>query len=769
MRGFSSLLLLASLPSASAVAEVAKAPAPTQVHFAAPEILKLDWNTRCPRVADFNGDKLPDLAVINQDRSRIELLLQSPAGVKPGEAAATSRTEIWNPILEVSRFQKQPLVVGSSMFSLAVGDWNGDGRADLAYTTDDSKLVLRTRGTEAGDWTQKKEFMLDSTSSEADTLIATDLNADGKADLAVLTQTRLVIYRQAAPGEWQDPLTYSLSSKGHSALAAADLNADGKLDLVSTPGDGGSVSIRLQSKDGGFGQEWSMEIPMSKSWVKPIRLCKGNALTWIQDATGMAEVAQFQTATSAAEVDMAASIRYAIPPSESKTGATCFGDITGDGIGDVIIAEAKAARVWLFQGQKDSTFGDGKEYPCLSAVEAMTMGDTDGDGKPELIVLSPTEKTLAAAKWTGTRLDYPQTLHQSADPLLGLALGRFGNRKDNVLVCVVDKKPKAQLLVLQRDAAKKQWTASNVELTSPPTKISGLTLLDANNDSRGDVVLFSGLSPLQILLSNADEKKPLIKVEGLPDNLTTKISATALSAVDFDADGSKELLIAKEQFARLIKISAEGKATVSEQFNAPSASAQLSGAIVTGAKDLALRRVTLIDAGQGKLHQLRADKDGVLRSFHSRKLSAGSWDDARLVGPPEAEKLVLLSKQSFEVIPLTGSTQTLQRLATFTSELKDTTMTEIIPAGLQPNGPDDLLLLDAKKTRVLEFFRSTSPEQRSWQSYMYFRVFQSDPNYRGKAGYDYEPHDSITADLNGDGRADLCLLAHDRLLIYVQK
>ena len=52
---------------------------------------------------------------------------------------------------------------------------------------------------------------------------------------------------------------------------------------------------------------------------------------------------------------------------------------------------------------------------------------------------------------------------------------------------------------------------------------------------------------------------------------------------------------------------------------------------------------------------------------------------------------------------------------------------------------------------------------------MYFRIFETDPHFRGKSGRENEPHDYTAFDLNTDGKLDLALLVHDRLLIYVRK
>ena len=762
-------LFITLVHHAGAETPAATAPATPRVQLNGPEVLKLDWNTRCPRSADFNDDGLPDIALINQDRSRIEFLLQGKAGVQPGAPDAKARTDIWNPILELSRFQKQPLVIGAGMMSLATGDWNGDGRTDIAYTTDDQKLVLRMHGKESADWTQKKEFQLDSVSDAGDSLLAADVNDDKLTDLVVITQTRILIYRQAGKGEWKEPMAYSVTAKGCSALRAADVNGDGRVDLFCTPSEASSVLVRLQNEEGGFGEEWRLEIPHSQSWVQHIRLGKTNAFGWIQDATGMVEIAKLTKSSSADTVDLAASIRHAIPPSESKAGASAYGDITGDGTGDVIIAEPKAARLWVFKGKSDGSFDEGKEYPSFSGIEVMVVADVDADSKPELLLLSPTEKTIGLAKWSGSRLGYPEIIHQTEDNLLGLTVGQLGESKDLAVVSIVDMKPKPQLLGLRWNAKDKKYTPSMTELVSPPSKISGISLLDANQDGRGDVLLFSSLSPMQILLSQTDPKQPFKKAEGLPDSVTSKIAPAAVTQSDVDGDGKKELIVAKEQLARVITIDSAGKARVTDQFNAPGSSAQLTGVIVQGNKDAAQRRILLIDSNERKLHELRANADGVFRPSNTKSLGNGALDDVRLLGSAASQKLLLLGRQSFEVVPLTGSTMSLERIATFNTELKDTSPVDLLPGNLTGGDTDNIMLIDTKKSRVAEFFRSDSPEHKSWRSFMFFRIFQADPHYRGKSGFEYEPHDYATMDLNGDGKADLCLLAHDRLLLYVQE
>jgi hypothetical protein len=120
-------------------------------------------------------------------------------------------------------------------------------------------------------------------------------------------------------------------------------------------------------------------------------------------------------------------------------------------------------------------------------------------------------------------------------------------------------------------------------------------------------------------------------------------------------------------------------------------------------------------------------------------------------------------------VPLAGTALGLERLAAFTTELKDTEPVDIVAAPFTGGSGDDIMLIDTQKSRVAEFFRPVDESGHSWQSCMFFRIFQNDPNYRGKQGFDYEPHDYACMDINGDSKPDLCLLVHDRMLLYVQR
>ncbi len=737
------------------------------LYFDGPEIVKLDWNTSSPRAGDFNGDGLTDIAIVNSARARIEFLLQRKEGVQPGEAEKTARTDRWNPILELSRFDKRPLVIGRAATTLAVGDWNGDQKTDIAFITDDDKLVLRMQD-EKATWAEKKEFTLDSAADDTETLIARDLNGDGRDDIALLTDRRLMVLLQKAAGGWADPQNHALGETGSAGLNAADLDGDGRVDLFYTAPEGDALIVRLQHEGTTFGEEWRLEIPATRHWLRPLRLGgKKTGVAWIQDKTNRVEVAKLTQGAAEPNADQAATIRHAMPPTDSKNGAVAYGDLTGDGVADVVMSEPKAARVWLFQGSASGAFSAGREFPVLSGVESLAIADVDVDQKPDLVLLSPAEQAVGVAHWQENRLSYPEIVYQAkeGETLLTLTAGSLLGMDDAGILCVSELKSKPQLVTLRKSASSKGFLATTQELGVKTGRINGIRVVDANQDGRGDLALFSNLGPLQLLLSTAGTKAPFKRVEGIPDSFVAKLAPAALTTGDLDGDGKEEFILAHQQLARAFKVDAEGRATVVEQFNAPDSAAALHSALISRRNGKI--SVLLIDATHSKLHELTAGEDRVYRTDHTHPLPVMTPDRCVLITAEKATKLLLLAKTSFQIAPLDGNTLKLETVASFDSELQDTTPADLMAAAFSGGDRDDIALLDTAKSRVIEFFQPVNGSK--WQSAMHFRVFETDPHFRGKTGLQNEPHDYAALDLDSDGRLDLCLLTHDRVLLYLRK
>ena len=241
------LTMLAAAVTSAAVVVPAQAqtyavafPAPTTFASAS----NPTFSTVAVATGDFNGDGKLD--VVNIDSaSNINVML--------GNGDGTFQAPITLNIATANFFPE----------AIAVGDFNGDHLLDLAVwavnsTTGNSEVHIFL-GNGAGGLTYSATYSAPNSNTfnpGPSSIVAADVNGDGKLDLAALTPYNGVfIYEGKGDGTFQTPIAYATgctTSVGScNALAVADLNGDGKPDLAFPVNNG--VSILLNAGSGSFG------------------------------------------------------------------------------------------------------------------------------------------------------------------------------------------------------------------------------------------------------------------------------------------------------------------------------------------------------------------------------------------------------------------------------------------------------------------------------------------------------------------------------------
>ena len=142
-------------------------------------------------------------------------------------------------------------IVNNFAFSVALADFDGDGRSDLAATFElGSDYGLIFKGNGDGTFRGGSIFILTSNHSDLVDLVAADFNGDGKADLAIIESQHGDVIILLGNGDG----TFTPGSSFHTghgrSLTAADINGDGHLDLAVTTS--ASLSIAYGNGDGTF-------------------------------------------------------------------------------------------------------------------------------------------------------------------------------------------------------------------------------------------------------------------------------------------------------------------------------------------------------------------------------------------------------------------------------------------------------------------------------------------------------------------------------------
>lgn len=746
---------------------------PAPVAFDGPEVFKVDWNSRGLTPCDLDGDGRLDLVLLNNDRARIDLLVQRDPGAegadrRRGPAGGSNR--LWKPVLEDARFVKRSLVTGIMTYALAAGDLDGDGRVDLAYTGSPDALTLRYQDDD--DWQQSHVIRLGDPSQWTSSLIATDLDGDARCDLVLLTEGELIVLRQGKDGVMVEPLRMPLSERDCHGLMAVDLDRDGRLDLAYlSPGARPALYYRIQRPEGGLGPELRLPLETPRGRLEPIRRASAAGelgFAFIQDRTGLVEEIRIRPHTHA-ENPFELNPRISFLGGVGRDPAVyAIGDFNGDGRLDVAAGDGGGAVVRLFLQDTAGELQALAPFPSLSDLTALAAGDVDGDGADDLLQLSSREKSIGWSRYDARgRLEFPAPIPLTGQPL-ALAAADLDGDALLELVYVRELDRERQVAIMDRDAVGGIWQERSVSLTGLRTNPAAVEVMDLNQDGRPDLAVYTPQSPLRLLLQGEDGGFAEASLEsGFHQGLVDRLDIAATSSCDLDGDGRGELLVAGEGFARALRFDSSGRLEVVDQFNADRSDRKIAAAVGVDLDADGGPEILLVEAGTGAVQILRAGAGGVYR--HESTYEGGRIDlvDARVIdldrnGRPD---LLLLGRDRFWRVPVGDPALAVETMDSYESDLPDHEYTDLRAADLDGDGADEIITLDAASSRILEVL-ARGPDAGAWRSVYHFTVFEENPHYRGWRGSGSEPREFAVGDATGDGVADLLLLVHDRILLY---
>lgn len=254
----SSVVLLSALAVAQSDDEIDLSP---YYGFRGLEVYKLERRSSGLNAADLDADGRTDLLLIDNSHSRLDLLRQREQRASPESAP---RGDV-NFVPNSGRFEHIKIAVDREVVSLVTGDFNGDGRTDIAYIGKPDRLIVRFGAEEnIEDWTKQVEQRLPDLVETGVILAVGDLNGDSRDDLAVLGKEKTYVILQTDDGKLAPATALMNTSDGLALVQAADLDGDGRADLSYTANSGGEqiLCARLQTAQGTLGPE--VRFPLSR-------------------------------------------------------------------------------------------------------------------------------------------------------------------------------------------------------------------------------------------------------------------------------------------------------------------------------------------------------------------------------------------------------------------------------------------------------------------------------------------------------------------------
>ena len=488
---------------------------------------------------DFNGDGKLDLAIANSSDLTVSILLGNGDGTFQSGAVLPTR----NPPHRV-----------------IVGDFNGDRKLDIAtvnttfVTTSANNSVSILLGKGDGTFAPAIEYPMDGATFS---IAAGDFNRDGKLDLAVGNTglSAVSILLGNGDGTFQAPVNYGsgISNFVSTFLITRDFNGDGNLDLANC--GGGKVSILLGNGDGTFQPHVDYAVGGPDAGWLTADDFNGDGKLDLAVANGFSGGVPVSTAS----ILLGNGDGTFQPSVDYHTGAQPFSvasaDVNGDGKPDLVMATA-ANSVTVLIGKGDGTFSTSVDYVAGSVPMSVTTGDFNGDGKLDIAVANRVDNTVSVFLAKGDGTFQPAAPYLAGpSPRAVIAADLNGDGRDDLVVadesCLIIfppcPTPGGSVSILIANADGTFQAPVSYAVNGYPVSVA---VGDFNGDGKLDLVVANGNSPgtVSVLLAKGDGTfQP-------PVDYATAQNPQAVTIGDFNGDGKLDLAVAAGGFSGTVSV-----------------------------------------------------------------------------------------------------------------------------------------------------------------------------------------------------------------------
>ena len=278
-------------------------------------------------LADFNRDGVLDVVTADYHGNSVTVLL----GIKGSNGKGTGK---------LAPKTTYPTVPGAETSNLAVGDVNKDGNLDVIATNPQKGSMSLFLGKPDGTLASEIEIPVGVTTMSFPYSAAIgDFDGDGKNDVAIadLVTGPVIVKLGNGDGTFGDDVAYATGGVGPFIIITYDLNLDGKLDLVCANRGSDNVSVFIGRGDGTFRKPIVASTGMGTGPYS-IAVADFNV-----DGVPDLVTANFMSSTGSVLIGMGDG-RYEAPINAGATGKNAYGtaaaDFNGDGKPDFATGNA---------------------------------------------------------------------------------------------------------------------------------------------------------------------------------------------------------------------------------------------------------------------------------------------------------------------------------------------------------------------------------------------------------------------------------------------
>jgi hypothetical protein len=484
------------------------------------------------------------------------------------QADRTFTVTLSNATASASFAAQQTFAVGSQPRSVAVADFNGDGRPDLAVANqgDDTVSVLLNT-TAPGSATPSFSTQTTFSVGAAPYAVAVgDINGDGRPDLAVTNssdQTVSGLLNTTVPGAATASFAPQQTfASGGTFVTLGDVNGDGHPDLITLSSVLGSVAVLLNTTAPGATTA-SFTSPQSfDTGVSPFSVTLGDLngdgrpdlVVGNDNTSPTVAVLVNTTAPGSTSASFAAAQTLAAGADPSSV---TVGDVNGDGRLDLAVANANDNTISVLlntsaPGATTISFAPQQTFATGLRPVSVVFADVNGDGRPDLVAvdfLGSYASILLDATAPGAST--PTFLSQQTFPAgtqpLGVAVGDFNGHglPDLVVANELDNNVSVLLNTLvpitnPASFAPQQTFAAGM---SP----QAVTLADVNGDGLRDLIVANAQDDTVSVLLNTTAPGAATASFAAQQTFAVGNRPESVIVADVNRDGLPDLVVADSQ------------------------------------------------------------------------------------------------------------------------------------------------------------------------------------------------------------------------------
>ncbi|MCC6334135.1 MAG: VCBS repeat-containing protein [Myxococcales bacterium] len=489
----------------------------TTTGFGTPLYLSTTYAATALGFGDFTGDTRVDIVAVSNSASTSYGVLFINSGAATPFGTGTS------------------VYLGvASIRGVAVGDFNKDGRPDLAlpYSTSLWRTAFGTQV--SGYFTPQTSIsgFTGETWGVANVAVA-DVNNDTNLDVLIGvsgTTQGARIYLGSATGLFSSASSSLAPLGGYTSLVAKDLNGDGNVDLAAGWVD--TVGVALATAPGTFGAAAQVLATAGGGYVFSVAAAD---LT----GDGRPELVAMRGGQPVAPLLNSGTGTFPGPirsGTVANANGLAAGDLNGDGRQDLVVVPTTSSGTTVtaavLNGSGNGTFGGSMTLSLRGDV--LTLGDLNGDANADLVTVVESSTAPAAEVRLGA-FGSPLSLPTTAVPT-AVAIGNVSGDAANDIV-------------VGTTAGVNYFTQTGGTFGPRATLASGnvtaLLLRDVNSDGRVDLIVCTTVG-LSVYLNVGDG------FQGTAGYSTTLASpGVDVETGDFNADGRQDLAVLTANTVRI--------------------------------------------------------------------------------------------------------------------------------------------------------------------------------------------------------------------------